>query len=118
MPEVRASDLLGVAEVAAIGKPIPPHRREAAQALARKMGLTNTSRAWQLIHGMANYLEQNCAHLTMMKAKQTFELPACYALMACLLNAPDPAARKKPNPPKAPGPTEKMDFMLVYQDFD
>lgn len=81
---------------AAMGKPVPPHRKAEAMKHCKAMGLThNTEQLMTLIDGMSNKLERDDPYEAMRIGMKYLDLTGTYRLMAVLLCDP-PKPKRKP----------------------
>lgn len=84
-------DAVGVDGFAAMGRPIPSHRRQAGFDHCVQMGL-GTDVAWAVVGLVADRLERDRPYDAMKEGMRALDLTGTYRLMAVLLTAPEPPA--------------------------
>jgi hypothetical protein len=72
---------------AAMGKPVPNKRRDAAYAWARENGAERTE-AFSLIERVANHLERDRPYEALQEAQKTMGATGGYVVMSYLLTGP------------------------------
>lgn len=75
----------------AMGHPVPLHRRTAALAHCKEVGLTNIEDAWACVGGMAEQLERDQPYEAQAVGMRYLDLTGTYRLMAVLLTTEEPA---------------------------
>jgi hypothetical protein len=75
----------------AMGKPIPPHRRQAAYEHVKAMGVKDSDQAMTLVGTVADQLERDKPYEAMAAGMKHIDLTGTYRLMAVLLTAQDPS---------------------------
>lgn len=85
--EIRKEDAAIADGFAAMGKPIPAFRKEAAYAHCKQMGLTDFAKATGVVSRMAEALERDKPYEAMEAGMAHLDLTGTYRLMAVLLTA-------------------------------
>jgi hypothetical protein len=70
----------------AMGKPIPPHARQAGYEACKSMGL-ESGRSWECVSATAEKLERDKPYEAQGTAMKFLDLTGAYRLMATLLAA-------------------------------
>lgn len=89
----------------AFGKPVPIHRREAADVHLREMGITDTQDRWNCIQTISEQIQRDEPYDAMATATRYVDLTGAYRLLAVLLMA-------KPKKEGSQKPFKGMDFWL------
>ena len=82
-----APEVSGDSGFAAMGKPVPQYRRQAAYEHLRQMGVEDPEKRWDCVTQMANKLERDEPMLAMEVGYRYVDVTGVYRLMAVLLTA-------------------------------
>ncbi len=88
-------EIPGDSGFAAMGKPVPAYRRQAAYEHCKLMGLDDPEKRWDCVNSMAAKLERDEPLFAMEAGYRYLDVTGCYRLMAVLLTAPKPRVRVK-----------------------
>ncbi len=83
-------EVKGTDGFAAMGKPIPLYRQQAAYDACLSMGMTNRDQIHTLVSSMAQALERDKPYEAMQAGSRGLDLTGVYRLMAVLLTAAKP----------------------------
>jgi hypothetical protein len=79
-----------------MGKPIPPHRRTAAERHLTQMGISNAEERFRCVSAAAEKLERDQPHAAIQQAMRCVDLTGAYRLVAVLLTSEESDEDEEP----------------------